>query len=279
MVKERTHIDTSNFKNYLGEGNFKKKDKSVKELIDIEYTGGENENYYVVKDGDGYNFSLKYFRNYLQNLRPYADYLISSLSPERVAELSDIISARKILKDTKGYELLLKEIQNIFSDLEIVNPNTVGSYFRGCFIEDNFTGSKVCNPRCSPGFLPKGEEEECDSLVIIYQKGKFIVSNEISQTNGSAYIYVDSKDFYGFKDSDIKTLEGLKINNVVLVYGSIDGSNNYKEITGNLKLNQLPMLNKDKNIETNSSQVSGWVIFIIIILIILLLGFLVYRSR
>lgn len=284
MVKDRTYIKSENFINYLAgdndKNNGKNNDKKKKEdLIEIEYKGGENEIYAVKKDGEIYDFSLKYFRNFLQNLRPYADYLISSLSSERVSELSDIISARKILKGTKGYQLLLDEISKIFSDLEVVNPNTIGSYFRGCFINDNFPGNKVCNPRCSPGFLPEGEDEDCDSLVIIYQKGKFIVSNEIAETNGGAYIYVDGKDFIGFKESDIKALEELGVKNVIMVYGSIDGTNNYKEITGNLTLDQLPINNKDKNITPEKNQVSGWVIFIIIVVILVLIGVLIFRNK
>lgn len=281
MVKERTHVKTKDFFGYLSKENSKKNevDKKHEELTDIEYTGGENENYVVPKNGENYDFSMKFFRVYLNNLRPYSDYLISSLPPERVNELSDIINTRKILKGTKGYKLLLEEINKVFSDVEIVKPNTIGSYFRGCFVNDNFPGNKVCNPRCSPGFLPEGEEEECESLVIIYQKGKFIVSNEIAETDGSAYIYVDGKDFNGFKDSDIKALEDLEVKNVVLVYGSIDGTNNYKEITGSLSLNQLPLLNKNRNVYNDTNQVSGWVIFVIIIVILVLLGILIFRNK
>lgn len=261
------------------------KDKPTKPAIFSKGVDDEEEPLYVHDTGHNkYQIHRDVLKETLTNLKPHSHVFISDLPDTHKSSLDEVIKALKILyKSPAVYDLVLKDIRDIFADVQNPPPATVGSFFLGCTGEDNFPGPLGCSPKCAASLPPTHGTpgyDTCDDLVLVYTKdGKFGSLNENKSEH--AYIYIDNDGFNAFTPANIQQLRQHGVKTVSIVYGGADGS--YREVTTPTALDQLPVNQKlqpqqsvqtkqdDNNTSTSTSNAAGVVILIIVIIIIILL--------
>lgn len=262
-------------------------DPSIKDTNKDFVTKGNEEHVINTTDdvftisGDKGSFQLHRdaLKETLAELRPLADTPIRKLTSDQAESFKNVVEALKLLYESQAlYDIILKEVREVFDDVKQVKPGTVAAFFVGCFNDDKFTGPVGCSPKCASS-LPPAEGtpgySSCSDLVLIYADGAFSSLNEKKSLH--AYIYIDDTNFKTFKRDNIQQLKDSGIENVTLVFGNDDGT--YKEITDPIKIDKLPM-NKDtsSNSTSTSSTIGIVVIVIVILLIIALLALLYLKS-
>lgn len=144
------------------------------------------------------------------------------------------------------YESLNADVQSIFGGVHPVFPGTVGAFFMGCQTEDNWTGTPGCNPKCANSFAPNGEMYTCNSSVFHYEESEVngVTHGVLHMLHKSesphAYIYVKP----GFKmmyHRNVKCLRDIKITDVTLIQGVLQGNNINYEMGEPVKIEDLPV--------------------------------------
>jgi len=244
----------------------------------FEIDNGNDDIIIIKRKDDSLQLHRTALRETLSELKKVTTVAVSNLDPEKSQLLQSIIEVTKALYNTpKLYDLVLKDIATIFHDVKEVVPGTVGAFFVGCFTDDKFPGPQGCNPKCVASVPPTEGTlgfKHCDELVIIYNDGKFGALNE--KKSDKAYIYISDENFSGFNADNIKQLKESGVQSASLIFGTANGA--YREVTGNLSLDQLPIqINTTSDTQSSSSNAVGIVVFIIIIAIIIaLLVYLFY---
>jgi hypothetical protein len=240
-----------------------------------------HDNIYIIKTSD--NRRLEFDRNSflytLKDLKKYSHNPIKILEGEQKEKFSKIMGAVEMLYKTgKLYDLIHKDILDIYDDVKIVIPGTIAAYFIGCSSNDNFAGPMGCNPKCAASLVPGGKdhgEYSCDDLVLMYENdGNFSSLNQ--KISKHVYIHIGDINFKGFTEDNIKELINADITSVTLVHGKTDGT--YMDPTSAMPVDKLPLLSQTQTTIISNDN-GAWILFIIIIaIIIILLLIFLYQS-
>lgn len=255
-----------------------------------QHIGGQDDTF-VVNDPDGkgaFHLHRNRFRETLRELQSQAHISIRQLNAEYLTTFNEVINALHLLyKSPPLYDIILKDVQEIFKDVKEIRPGSVAAYFIGCFSnDDKFPGPMGCSPKCAASLPPPDGSpgySHCEDMVLIYTDNVFNSLN--NRQSEHAYIYVHDQ-FDGFTHENITQLKNGGITKVTLIYGQQDG--NYKEVGNPISPDQLPKKtefvstgSQTTSTSTSTSSASGVGIFfliLIIVIIIIVVAVLYYRN-
>lgn len=226
----------------------------------------ETDKYHIFYDDEVYEFDYNEFKNNLYFLSEKKNLKIDNLDEDMEFFFKNVVESIEIIKNSKTiYNQARDDIYNIFYTNENILPNTIESYFVGCYNNKDFDDLITCNPRCTPSIKWDETITECDKLVLNYNK-KFEKLNENEQSE-HAIIYIDDPNFEGFREKDIKKLKNYNIQKITLIYSKKSG----KLMKGKIyDIDNLPKKIKEKN-ESNLLIIS--IILIIVFFIIFFIFF------
>lgn len=234
---------------------------------------GSNDVFIVKNQNGSFQFNRNTFRETVSDLKSQSNTPVRKLDSKHLEMLKNVLEALKIVNNSKEvYDLAIKDIQDIFSDVRDVKPGTVSSFFIGCFntFSNSFPGPMGCNPRCAGSITPQGLAE-CDDLVLIYSEGTFNSLN--NKTAEHAYIYIDDPKFQGFNQEEISKLRNSGVKNITLVFNQNGAFN----LSNTISIDELSK--KIENTQTlDPRSLSGMIFVFIIILVSVLVFLFIYRN-
>lgn len=263
-----------------------------------QHVGGEEDVFIINGPAESFQLHRKTLKEALEELKTQANVPLRQLNAQHTESFRSIVEALRLLYGSQAlYDLILTDIRAVFIDIKDVRPGTVAAFFIGCFNDDKFPGPMGCSPKCAASLPPtEGTPgyNNCDDLVLIYSDGLFSSLNEKRSTH--AYVYIGDHEFPGFSLDNVRQLRDAGIENASLIFGNQDGS--YREVTGALSLDQLPLRPEPAEPEKSNASPSsnqsapkengstgpsqsngtGLIFAIIIIVIIVLLLIVLYRT-
>ncbi len=221
------------------------------------------ESFSYVSENENYREILK---TNLNILKSKADTLIVDLSDEYLKSFDLIISSLKVLQgNEEDYSQIYNNVMEIFNTDKPVVNRTVRSFFLSCFNSENQKGVIGCNPKCLQSANVE-DKSTCEDLVLAFSKNKITkLNNKLSH---HAYIFIQDKNFKGFKSSNIKEIKDFNIKDVTLIY-DLKQTNQSRENQDVFTVDELPVV-------SNSSIVWISILFVVIILFI---AYLIFRER
>lgn len=252
-------IDASLYINSLTDTPKKKFYEKISDNEDIYLIHTENHSYELHRDR---------LIDALKELHKSSHMKIDQLNEKQAELLASTVETTQILYNTKALkDLVLKDIQRIYSHIKNPLPGTVGAFFIGCFNNDNFNGPLGCNPRCAASLLKcDGVNFECGDTILIFSKHEFTCINKKSTSH--AYIYIEDEKFTKFSNHELNQLNQTGVKSVTMIYGNADGT--YREITNEIILDHV-------NGDESSSSV--WLILLIFIIILLLIALFYFYGQ
>ncbi|PCJ24632.1 MAG: hypothetical protein COA94_07195 [Rickettsiales bacterium] len=161
----------------------------------------------------------------IKSLRKVAKVKTSELKGDDRKNLDKIISYVSVLYDTDSYKILYGIAMKHWSDLKIISPGTVGSYFAGCIRTSSSSDMQGCEVICA-GSMPRPNEsdewKQCDKAVIWgkYHKGKY--SFNVLQNNSDmshSILHINCTNYNTcpkFSPEDIDTLKSIGVETITL---------------------------------------------------------------
>lgn len=246
----------------------KNKEKKNQEIF---VKGSDQDVLEVKNDGGSFQLHRDTLKQTLSELKKFANIQVKNLDEEHTAAFRNVVEAVRLLYSSQAiYDLVLKDIHAVFSDVKNVNPGSVAAFFVGCFTDDKFTGPLGCSPKCASSLPPTEGTPgyaSCEDLVLVYSGDVFQSLNEKRSVH--CYVYVEDPNFKEFTPENVKQLKDSGIQNVTLILSAADGS--YREIKEKLPVDSVPLKAKEE-INTKQSSVNvGGVIFSILILVLVVL--------
>ena len=249
-----------------------------KESIMIKGSHSDDSDGTMIINGEKGSFKVNRhnLRERLVALKSQVSVPIKTLSGAYASNFSSVVEVMKLLHNSPAlYNIILADIQSIFSDIGPTVPGTVGSFFMGCFNNDSFSGPMGCNPKCASSLAPPDGTpgfSSCSDLVLIYEDGFFSALNTLHTPK--AYIYIKDSTFNGFTSENIKQLSSVGVQQAVLIYGNDDGS--YRELTDPIPIQSLPVstgstLTASSSDDSSTSTAAAIIFGIILALLIIAL--------
>lgn len=235
----------------------------------------ENKNELIIKHGEEY-FKLNriLLNEKLNSLKEFSNYKLNTLPEEKEKIFEEIVSVLKILyKVPSIYEMVLREIKQIFNSETEIEPGTIKSFFIGCFSKDNFEGPLGCNPKCAASLpSPEGSylNTDCEDQVLIFENNSFSRLN--NKNSNSAYIFIAEKGFKEFSKENINELKKAGIEKVQLIFPT-------KESYKNRTINLLEEKVNKKEENSNVFLALSLTLSIIVIVVIIILFFMLRKRR
>jgi hypothetical protein len=265
----------STFKSSKFFKNQENKDDKEKILFKNDIVKDDKDFYVIEKENENYQISKKDFEKDVLFMKEYSNVNIKNLPSEAKKKFDEIIGTMEFLYETQSlYESLLKEIKNKFSDVKVIKPGTVASFFIGCFNNDNFVGNSNCNPKCVDSLkLPKDsmKVKPCEYVVMFYIDGKLKRLNDVS--SNKAIIYIEDSKFENFTKENVNDLKKENIESISLLYPGEDG--NYEKQTPFENLENIkPTENKNPNPTFDSNGNSQVLITVVSIILSIFFIFL-----
>lgn len=195
-------------------------------------------------DGDKdkvHKINITEMRAKLQEFRKYADVKIENLPPDVKVALENFSELISALSETAFYSQMIDIIEDVFRDVTIVKPMTVGEYFRGCFVSNSFNGPIACSTTCA-GMIspPQGIKgwAFCEQNVIRYDGNKLEFQYQVAGCN-KAIVHVVDDNQRGFTQQHIQQLMDSGIQYVTLYLVAEDGK--YVEQMNTQPVGRLPL--------------------------------------
>lgn len=202
--------------------------------------------------------------NKIESMKNMKHVPIKNLEKKKQQELEDLKSAAMLLRKGKNYSLVVDAIKNNFATTNDIQPDTVGAFFYGCFMETFDEGCLACSAYCA-GSMPVPPTpgwKDCDKSVAIYSDGELTI-RQINDTSDEMLIYAISGDFRGLSDSDVKKLKNMGTRSVIVINSSTSYSHNGSSkastptMTGTPDSVSRKSLNCGESLSTESSQYSS----------------------
>lgn len=252
--------------------------KGSDDKITYEHVGGEGDVFLVKSGSNAFQLHRANLKENLQELKKFSNLQVKQLEPKETELFRNVVEALRLLYGSKDlYQIVLKDIHEVFSDATDVKPGSVSAFFVGCFNDDEkFVGSIGCSPKCTSNLPPPDGTpgySNCEDLVLIYDDGLFHSLND--KRSKHVFIYMGEGDFYGFSEDNIKQLKDSGIEKASLIYGNPDGS--YREVTSPMTIDDLPTENSTTSNTDDNNNGAGIVLIIVLIAIVVLLAILFYR--
>ena len=248
------------------------------------HVGGKGDVYLIKGEGGSFQLHRQNLIDTLKELRNYADIPVRNLSSETNELFKAIVEALRLLYGSQAlYDIVLKDVRDVFNGVTNIKPGTVSAFFIGCFNEDSFPGPLGCSPKCASSLPPSDGTpgyDPCEDLVLIYKDGVFSSLNE--KKTDHVYIYIENNDFTGFTNENINQLREVGVANSTIIFGNPDGS--YGEINGPMGIDKLPLKMTTNQVTPKSSDpspanISGIIVIIIAVIAIILLLFVLFFPR
>ena len=242
------------------------------------FVKGEDSDILLVNnEGGPFQLNRNTLRETLKDLKVHHNKQIKDLDSTNTQLFRNIVEVVRLLYGSQAvYDVVLKDIHSVFSDVKSVAPGTVGAFFIGCFTDDKFSGPLGCSPKCASSLPPtEGTPgySSCEDLVLVYSKGTFQSLNE--KRTEHCYIYIEDPEFKEFTAENVKQLKESGINSVSLIFGKADGT--YGEFQEKLSLEKLPAKAQDVQPKQTTGMSTAGVVFsiLMIVLVVLLIIFLI----
>lgn len=157
---------------------------------------------------------------------------IKNLEKKKQLELHDLRSAANLLRKGKSYGLVVDAIKRTFGSKKNLQPATVGAFFYGCFIDNDFEGCLACSALCA-GSMPVPSVpgwKDCDKTVGVYIDGELSISY-ISESK-EILVHVTSGQFQGLSEEDTKKLKKMGIEKVTISYSDSESGSSKSTFSG-----------------------------------------------
>lgn len=194
--------------------------------------------------GESLDIDIEAFRVLLKDLRKHHDVAIQSLTEPIASKFKELVEyVQKLYNKSTGYDLLYKEVKDVFGDIKSPRPGTVAAFCAGCMMKNNFQGNPGCSVICAGAIPPSNKEwVECQELVILVTEaadGGFFFNLQNNPINKSkAFLYVRSRsvdEFPGLSIEEKRQLTQFGVTYVKLMYYSSKGDK-YKSLTSDFIL-------------------------------------------
>lgn len=258
-------IDKSNRSSYLENFSFKGENE----------VSATDENFYISSGENKLKIDRNAFRLHLEKMKSVVDVQIFKLSEADNQILQSIIEVTRLIsRNDSLYPIIIKDIQDIFNDVETIIPGSVGAFFIGCNKESEFSGPLGCDPRCANSLPPPGNFEsysKCKDSVYMFSGGEIRIL--IDQLSSHCYLYIDTDNYSKLNDDHIKFLTRKGINEVTLVIGSktYDHVSNRIALANVISYMDQNYVKKTESTEESSSNTNYSAYFLIFLLLIIIL--------
>ena len=152
----------------------------------------------------------------LSKLKSHSSSRIKDLPNDIRDELKGFAEMAGVVSETSYYTDIVKIVTNTFGDVKVVLPDTVGAFFRGCFVSDEFPGLQACSPICA-GMMPPTHDVNgwtfCQENVLYFDGDKLSFMHMTDQRKDKAIIHIINPSKYnGFTQEHIQALieRGIK---------------------------------------------------------------------
>lgn len=247
------------------------------------------ESIYVKGLNEDISVNLAQFKQTLLQLKEKRDLYISKLDPATKEMFNNVVSTIQLLYDSGAFPMVFNIVREVFSDVTKVTPGTIGSYFNGCLVSNNFMGNPSCAASCAASVPPPNGTDGwqfCDNLALLWDgTGSFTTLNDPSNKE-DAYVFMPNDvTMLSLTPDDVDKLKAYGIRRVQFVKYSDDGRS-YTQVNDGFRplesfLNVAPgsptgdrsikAPSKPKAAKQTSSAANAGITVLLIVLIILFL--------
>lgn len=224
------------------------------------------------KEHDKVSINKKQFKEWLQNLKTQSDVPTTKLSSEYEEEFKLVKEHLRVIYGTDAFTYYNEIIKETFSNVNSV-PGTVAAFFAGCCTDENFTGPKMCAPKCSSSLDPN-DAEGCPVAVFVYQNRSLKKLN--NRISSQAYVHVMDPNFKTFSSKQISDLKDYGITHLSLTTQNSDGNFGINSEMQSIEF--VPQQTGGSGMSTGAWVGIGIAIVVIIILLVVL-GFYLYDGN
>jgi hypothetical protein len=215
----------------------------------------EKDIYLIHTDEKSYKLHRRKLLKSLHLLRQHSNVLINNLDANMLERFHGTVDSTRILYHSKTLkDLILNDIQDIFSDVINIVPGTVGAFFTSCFYDNEVPLG--CNPKCAIAST-QCDGFECADTVMEFDGSTFKTIHNKNTPNVYVYIKNNTKKIPPYH---IDLLKNAGIKSLVIVY-------NDNKVSNKIYLD---------TIHSNTTTISGVTIAIMVIMIIFVLMALLY---
>lgn len=216
-------------------------------------------NIYVKGLNEDVSVNLSQFKQTLIQLKNKRDLYIAKLDPATKEMFNNVVSTIQLLYDSGAFPMVFNIIREVFSDVTKVTPGTIGSYFSGCLVSNNFMGNPSCSASCAASVPPPNGTDGwqfCDNLALLWDgSGSFTTLNDPSNRE-DAYVFIpDNIPTPSLTANDIDKLKAYGIRRIQLVKYSDDGRS-YTQVNDGFKPLES-FLNVGSTGSTGNKSVAG----------------------
>lgn len=185
------------------------------------------------------DYDLKIFGRLCQIFSEKQKDLIVNLKSHDRKNFNTAVKLIEKYYNSKHYVVFYENVLKYFKHINFVEKNTVGSYFAGCIVSNNFENS--CSATCA-GAIQTPENINngtvCDKQVMFAEKKdngyNFSSINHTVISDENIYVFVDDmtlESFKGFSLSEKQKMKEIGVKKIFLVgYDEKNNSNTYKNL-------------------------------------------------
>lgn len=243
----------------------------------------------VTKGGEkSFKVDIGHFDKLCKHFQDKCHLKIKNLKGRDKEDFKLMVSYVRLLYGTNYYDHLHKKVVKYFSNLDRIQPGTVGGYFGGCLVKTSFDQTPSCSVACA-GAVPRPKDEEgwsfCDQAVIFadleYKEGgkqgyTFTVLKEPESPDDldPCYIFVEHQnlhEFEGFSEKEKDELRNLGVDKLYLI-GCDDTGTEYTNLYSDI-VNLNDVKHRAKSDNTNDTSLALAIILIVIFLLLIVVFF------
>lgn len=161
-------------------------------------------------------FDLEEMISEIRGMKPLSHLIISSLDSTTRKKLERMREAAFAIRKGNVYKGVVSAIKDTFGDVEGIKPLTVGAFFYGCFLKNEYDGKLECGELCS-GSMPAPftpGSKNCDVNVAVYTSNGMTYTN--SDSKSDELILHVGEDFEGISERDAKSMNERGIKKLVI---------------------------------------------------------------
>lgn len=215
---------------------------SQKNSQDVKVHSDETDRHFV---------DVEVFRKRISELTPYRDKLVTSLPKtiqDKIYQLSDFFTAMYV---TPFYAVAIDIIKESFGDQKFIQPDTVASFFYGCFTPTDYDGPMHCSAICAGNVVPPPGEGRtvCGSNVYHLMIDGEMVPRYIAGTK-KAIIHVFQPSFRGLTLSQVEHLKSTEVD--TLDINLITRDVKHQPLFKDLSINDVAILPSSANVQNSA---------------------------
>lgn len=237
--------------------------------------------------------SIESLKLAMNRLKPYSDVEIDKLPLELKKDYETVSEIIGLSSETDIYPEIISAMRSTYNETSNSRIGTVGSFFKACFLKDNFPGPIACSAGCSSGVQPPSGTSgfvDCTDAVYVLDHGKFKLNSSPKKGHQNAIIHIIGGPESLLKDVHVKEVmrNGASTVSVWLVNENMK----YTQVVNKEPI--MSLLNKinaanTKPVQTNPSstppphkkdETTNWFpLFLLFIFFALLIGAVLVSNR